>query len=1022
MDYLINFFQMKKYIFILTLVLGYLSITAQNPCVIYFEAKNVTSNSVEIDVKANGFTNVYGFQMYVKWNSSVLHKNSVVYINPAIGSTGFGGNELGEDILPVNWNETNGINGETLPNGAILFTVKYDFSGSPCDVTSMALTDPSPRISLITYSNDTEFPLAYNGSSFQIPGNCGNPTTQNGIGLIIGDYTAANGTEICVPITVDSFKNVSSLQFRISWDPTILSFVKVINTNGGPNALSQLNGNDTLTYIMDADNLSLPDGTTLMEICFNVIGNNGQMSPIDFIDFDFFEIRSQNQPVDYYLDNGKVTVGVVNNPVTFTLQNKKTDVASSVCVNVYGKNFKNIDGFQYVVKWDKPTMLNYKGLGSVNKINITSDNINTYGNDAIKITWNYPTPLTKPDNDTLFQLCYDMVGVCGDSSNIIFTSGTPNFPIEVSVNGQPVPYAVNPGKVKIECSINYTAAVTNTTCNDYSDGKIIVTLASNLTTSEYNFKWFKVGSSTPILEGQGKNSLLGVKAGNYYVVITKISNPTNTITTETFQISQPDIMTISGTVSNINCTNNGSISISVTGGNSPYSYAWSLGSIGNTPNASNLQSGAYTVSVTDNKQCPSVNKAFTVGSDIIAMNVTGTLSNSKCNDSKDGQISLTVTGGCEPYTINWSDGLNQNQKVRTSLDAGSYSATVTDVKGTNITKTFNITKPSAIDVTGTSTQANPAKIEITATGGTPTYTYSWSGPNGYTSSSEDPNNITVSGTYIVTVTDRNGCTKTASFDVKTTYTVITWSVSIDSTQYNGYGIKCKGECNGFINATIQANKPYKVYLDGAEITLPYNGVCEGSHVLKVVDAENLTVEKPFKLTAPDALKVSVKEVNCENSGKGDGSIELKVTGGVPTYSFDWGIPGTTGIIASDLVKGNYEAKVTDKNGCSVSTGIIEVKSCDKTGCFQGTLVVTPNADGYNDYFQIKCGEDLTNNYLYIYDRIGNLVFSQPNYDGSWQGLSSSGNELPENGYMWVFTGKDETGAKQVYKGTVTLLR
>ena len=121
---------------------------------------------------------------------------------------------------------------------------------------------------------------------------------------------------------------------------------------------------------------------------------------------------------------------------------------------------------------------------------------------------------------------------------------------------------------------------------------------------------------------------------------------------------------INQTIVNQSCATKGSISLNVTGNNPPYTYQWNPASIGNTPNALNLNAGAYAVTVTDSKNCPSVSKSFTITSDITSLNVTSQFKDVTCKDANDGEITLTVSGGCTPYTITWSDGLSANQLKR----------------------------------------------------------------------------------------------------------------------------------------------------------------------------------------------------------------------------------------------------------------------------------------------------------------------------------------------------------------------
>jgi len=134
-----------------------------------------------------------------------------------------------------------------------------------------------------------------------------------------------------------------------------------------------------------------------------------------------------------------------------------------------------------------------------------------------------------------------------------------------------------------------------------------------------------------------------------------------------------------------------------------------------------------------------------------------------CNLGNDGAIDITPSGGTPGYTFSWSHGPT-TEDVGT-LTAGSYTVTVTDGNGCTLDSTFTITEPTAIVTNRAITNVtcnlgNDGAIDITPSGGTPGYTFSWShGPT-----TEDVGTLTA-GSYTVTVTDGNGCTLDSTFTV-----------------------------------------------------------------------------------------------------------------------------------------------------------------------------------------------------------------------------------------------------------------
>ncbi|MBK8846375.1 MAG: SprB repeat-containing protein [Bacteroidetes bacterium] len=134
-----------------------------------------------------------------------------------------------------------------------------------------------------------------------------------------------------------------------------------------------------------------------------------------------------------------------------------------------------------------------------------------------------------------------------------------------------------------------------------------------------------------------------------------------------------------------------------------------------------------------------------------------------CKGTATGSASVVSSGGTSPYTYQWSNGVTISNN--TGLMAGTYTATVTDANGCTKTCSYTVTQPSALTATcsGTNVSCNGGtngSASVTASGGTTPYSYVWS--NGKTTAA---NNNLAAGTYTVTVTDANGCTKTCSYTV-----------------------------------------------------------------------------------------------------------------------------------------------------------------------------------------------------------------------------------------------------------------
>ncbi|RZJ87629.1 MAG: hypothetical protein EOO60_11995, partial [Hymenobacter sp.] len=183
--------------------------------------------------------------------------------------------------------------------------------------------------------------------------------------------------------------------------------------------------------------------------------------------------------------------------------------------------------------------------------------------------------------------------------------------------------------------------------------------------------------------------------------------------------------------------------------------------------ASGLAAGNYTVTVTD------AASATTTQSFIItqpsALSSSGSQINIACNGTSTGSASVSVSGGTAPYSYSWQNNgttLPQTTASVSGLSAGSYTVSITDANGCSATRTFTLTQPAPFNITGSQTNVSTyggsdGSATVSASGGAPGYTYSWS-PSGGTAATASGLSA---GNYTVTITDANGCTVSRNYTI-----------------------------------------------------------------------------------------------------------------------------------------------------------------------------------------------------------------------------------------------------------------
>lgn len=449
------------------------------------------------------------------------------------------------------------------------------------------------------------------------------------------------------------------------------------------------------------------------------------------------------------------------------------------------------------------------------------------------------------------------------------------------------------------------SAITNVSCNGGTNGSATVSATGG--TGSISYTW----NTSPVQTGPTAN---GLSAGSYTVTFNDMNSCEDTLL---LWLTEPAVLSATTTViQNVSCsgTSDGSASVSISGGISPYTISWNTIPVQNGPTASNLGTGTYTATVIDSNNCSS-SSSIVITEPVTVVADATLLNNVSCNGGSNGSATATANGGTQPYTYSWI-GTGQITPTANNLSAGTYTIVIADQNGCMSADTVIISQPSILAASIASQNVlcygdSTGSATATITGGMTPYTYSWS-PN---TSSLPSVSLLTAGTFTLTVTDANNCATAAT-------TIITEPA--DLTLLNATSdVTCFGGCNGQIVVAPQGGtSPYTYsWTNGSNGPASVN-LCAGSYCVTVTDNNGCVETFCDILIQPSEILIQSSSLTA-HCDLPDGSAFASASGGTPGYSYSWNSGAQLNDTATALPPGQHIITVTDSYNC-VQTDTVQV--------------------------------------------------------------------------------------------------
>jgi gliding motility-associated-like protein len=462
---------------------------------------------------------------------------------------------------------------------------------------------------------------------------------------------------------------------------------------------------------------------------------------------------------------------------------------------------------------------------------------------------------------------------------------------------------------------------TNVLCFGESNGAIDISVATGK--SPFVFDWTGAGV-VPASEDQA-----GLASGLYSVIVTDANSCSSGLVQMT--ITQPSAL--SGNITSqkdvsVSGGNDGSVTVSGSGGTSPYLYKLGAGSYQPSGTFGSLISGSYKVTVQDKNLCTSdVNVTILQPSSTLSGSITS-FTDVLCFGTSSGTVTAVGAGGATPYTYRLDAGSYQPSGTFGTISAGSHKVTIRDAVGVTFDLDFTIAQPLALGGTVTSqtnalcSGSNNGSVTVAGSGGISPYKYKI-GAGTYQNSGTFGS--LAAGSYSLTVQDANLCTFTVQ--------VVITSPPALSLSADKKDVSCLGVADGKITLTITGGTPqYDVlWADGVK-TVDRKNLAAGTYSVVVTDKNGCAA----------SLNVVI-----ENKGSED-CLEIQeiITPNNDGYFDRWKIKNI------ELFP-NAEVHVFDRWGKQVfSTKNISANEWD--GTFNGTLLPT---DSYHYILYLNDGSE-----------------------------------------------------------------
>ena len=844
-----------------------------------------------IQIEVQEFDDVQDMAFTLIWETGVLQYNGVQGFGlPGLSAANFDEANTLFGALCVDWSAM-AVDGETLPDGSVLFEVCFTAVGDPFSCSEITFLEFPCNIDVITAASN-----GFNVGVNAVPGEvC--VTNPFNFALTVSDANGAPGSVVCVDVAVQNFVSLESAQFSINFDPSVLDYQNLVNTFNLPNfGLSSYSDNNAgvgvITVDWDANNpngASLGNGTVIFQLCFELVGDPGECSPVD--------ITGTPSSIEVIPANsGGINIGLISEDGEVCTSQVLTLVNSVVTpVACPGDNTGAID------------IAIQGGSGSY--------------------SYNWSGPGVVPPAE-------DQLGLTNTTYSVTITDNIFNGlqlveSITVGISAQ-APVADAGEELTISC------------------GNISIELDGSGSSqgAQYSYLWTNLGAG--LVDPDEETTLTPTVVGADLYVLSVTDNSTSCTVTDTVMVNAAS--TPGAVVASLDVVTCSQDSVWVSGQGSTIgnaiAYSWSGPSVvaatSDSIFAQVTEPGWYFLTVTNTLSGCMIVDSIQVMADTISPNaVAGTSQMIDC-DNNTALLDGAGSSVGPNFTYEWFDPQftflsdqitatasepGTHQLIVTNTDNGCFSISEVEVQADTLLPNANATALSPITCT-------TDQVTISANGSSTNgnYTYTWTGPGVLpgTENSFDAT-ATVQGAYTLTVLNTdNGC------EAISVATVMLDTVPPTAVAAAPDSLGCSTDPVALLGTGSSTGAPgaFSYLWTGPEVVagtqtlLNAQAAQPGLYTLQVTQTSNgcvasVEVEVADNSVFPDAVIADPAQLDCNNDFI---VLDASASSSGPEYTYVWSGPFCININPPNMptvgCTGTFTLTVVNtNNGCSSTTSV-----------------------------------------------------------------------------------------------------